>query len=52
MLLYGAARDKKLDIDTDPDLKAVVIDHMRFGYILDVVRSDALIMRYGAAMPR
>jgi len=52
MLLYGAARDKKLDIDTDPDLKAVVIDHMRFGYILDVVRSDALIMRYGAAMLR
>ena len=52
MLLYGAARDKKLDIDTDPDLKAVVIDHMRVGYILDVVRSDALIMRYGAAMLR
>jgi len=35
MLLYGAAQDKKLDIDIDPDPKAVVIDHMRFGYILD-----------------
>jgi len=31
---------------------AVVIDHMRFGTILDVVTSDALILRFGAAMLR
>jgi len=52
MLLDGAAQDKKLGIDIDPDLKAVVIDHMRFGAILDVVTSDALILRFGAAMLR
>ena len=52
MLLYGAEQDKKLEVDIDPDLRAVVIDHMRLGFILDLVTSDALILRFGAAMLR
>jgi len=50
LLLFGAVDNVDPQVAIQGELKMYVLDHMRIGPILEVVKKDALIVRFGSAM--